>query len=194
MATPLEIAEAEARAAWCEPHRHYHDERHLDACLSALDGVALAERERRVLRWALLWHDAVYDPAAPDNEERSAAWARASLRAAGVAEDEAAEVARLILLTKGHRVEGGDRLGALMVSIDLAVLGAEEEAYDAYAADIRREYAHVPEEAWRKGRGAVLASLLAADPLYPEPGARAALEAQARANISRELAALSPTG
>ena len=183
-------AELRARAAYAGPGRHYHGEEHLDDCLRKLEQVELAERERRLLRWAILWHDAVYDPRRGDNEERSAELAERELTACGVAAAEAQEVARLVRLTKGHRVEPGDRLGAILVSIDLSILGADADAYRAYAEAVRREYAQVPDEAWRSGRCAVLNHLLAADPLFPDPDFRDALEARARANIQSELSAL----
>jgi predicted metal-dependent HD superfamily phosphohydrolase len=184
-------AELRARAAYAEPNRHYHDERHLDDCLRQLDEVHdLPERERRILRWAILWHDCVYDPQRTDNEERSAERAFGELSACGIAVSDAAEVAQLIRLTKGHRVEEGDGLGAVLVSIDLSILGADPERYQSYAADVRREYAHLTDEEWRAGRAAVLKRLIAADPLYPEPLLRDALEAQARQNMGAELSRL----
>ncbi len=97
---------------------------------------------------------------------------------------------RLILLTKDHKVAEGDRLGALIVSIDLAILGADPNRYQAYARDVRQEYAHVPEEAWRAGRTAVLKSLMADGPVFADPAFSATLEDQARTNMSDELRSL----
>ena len=185
-------AELRARAAYAEPGRRYHDRRHLDDCLTKLEGVAdLSERERRLLHWAILWHDAVYDPRRQDNEERSAELAAKELSACGVDPSDAAEVSRLILLTKGHKPEPGDSLGALLVSIDLSILGSPSDEYEAYAQAVREEYAHVPDDAWQVGRAAVLRSLLAAGPLYADERFRGALEAQARDNMEAELRSLS---
>lgn len=184
-------AELKARADYAAPGRHYHDERHLDDCLWRLDQIqGLAEAERRLLRWAILWHDSVYEPTRTDNEELSAERAFGELTGCGVAGETAAEVARLIRLTKDHRVDPGDRLGAILVSIDLSILGADPERYRSYAADVRREYAHVGDEAWRAGRAAVLKRLLEANPLYPEPSLGAELEVQARRNMEEELSSL----
>ena len=184
-------AELRARAAYAEPGRHYHCERHLDDCLRHADQVhELTEHERRLLNWAILWHDAIYDPERSDNEERSAELARRELTTCGVEPESADEVARLIRLTAGHRAEEGDRLGALLVSIDLAVLGSDPEDYRAYAAAVRREYSHLPDAAWRSGRSDVLRHLLASDPLFPDPRFRAAFERQARQNMAEELRAL----
>jgi len=87
-------------------------------------------------------------------------------------------------------VAPGDRIGALMVSIDLSILGADPADYDAYAAAVRREYAHVPEEAFRAGRARVMKHFLAAEAIYADPAFAARLETQARANIEREIRAL----
>jgi predicted metal-dependent HD superfamily phosphohydrolase len=182
--TCLVEAELRARSAYAEPHRRYHTERHLDDCLRQLEQVLdLMAQERRMLRWAILWHDAVYDPARRDNEERSADLACRELTACGVDEDTSGEVRRLILLTKGHRADESDRLGALLVSIDLSILGSDEARYREYVSGVRQEYAHVPEDAWRTGRAAVLRHLLDADPLYPDPTFRDRL-------VEQELKAL----
>lgn len=184
-------AELRARAAYGEPHRRHHDERHLDDCLLLLDRVHdLSDDERRTLRWAILWHDAIYDPARNDNEERSAELAYRELAGCGVDEDARSEVRRLILLTKDHRADERDRIGALLVSIDLSVLGSDEARYRDYVSGVRQEYAHVSDADWRVGRAAVLGRLLDADPLYPDPTFSARFEAKARRNMAQELKAL----
>lgn len=181
----------ELEAAYAEPHRRYHTRAHIEACLKLLDQVeGLDANARRLLGWAIWWHDAVYDPRAADNEARSAERARLALAAEGASQPEQAEVARLILLTAGHQVPAGDRLGAILVSIDLAILGATPAVYDAYSQAVREEYAHVPEPAWRAGRAAVLQRFLDAPVIFPDPALRDRFEDQARANLRRELAAL----
>ncbi|HXH53209.1 MAG TPA: hypothetical protein VNH53_07260 [Sphingomicrobium sp.] len=184
-------AELRARAAYAEPGRHYHDQRHLDDCLAQLDTLHdLSDRDRLLLSWAILWHDAVYEPRRRDNEERSAELAHREMVACGVPQQDAAEVARLIRLTQSHKADSSDRLGALMVSIDLSILGADPDRYRAYVQGVRREYAHVPDAMWQAGRSELLKRFLAADPLYPDPGYRERLEAQARGNMQEELSSL----
>lgn len=178
-------------AAYGEPHRRYHTRRHVEQCLDLLAARrGLTDDERRVLTWAIWWHDAVYDPSAGDNEARSAELARRDLPALGATPDEVAEVARLVQLTAGHETAPGDQLGAVMVSIDLAILGAPAADYDAYVAQVRAEYAHVAEPLWRQGRGRALQRFLDAPVIYPDPELRRSRETQARANLRRELAAL----
>ncbi len=179
------------RQAYLEPHRRYHTLVHIEDCLARLAATpGLDDRERGLLVQAIWWHDAVYDPLRPDNEARSADLARQALAAADASEADIAEVERLILLTKGHTVEAGDRLGALMVSIDLSILGAEPAAYAAYARAIREEYAAVPDEVYRAGRARVLEAFLTAPTLFPDPAFAQALDAPARRNLAAEIDSL----
>lgn len=179
-------------AAYAEPHRRYHTRAHIEACLALLDRVDdLSEADRRLLTFAIWWHDAVYDPTRADNETASADMARRDLAARGEPAPVADEVARLVLLTRGHAVDPADRRGALMVSIDLAVLGAAPAVYDAYVAGVRAEYGFVPEPAFRVARARILQRFLDADAIFPDPVFRARFEARARANIARELSTLS---
>jgi predicted metal-dependent HD superfamily phosphohydrolase len=189
---PAGATKARLRAAYQEPQRRYHDMSHISDCLQDLAAVSgLADETRLRLAYAIWWHDVVYDPTRNDNEAASADLAQRDLAALGESPETCAEVARLIALTAGHQVGEDDPEGALLVSIDLAILGRPPEAYDAYARAIREEYAHVPDAFFRPGRAGVLKRMLEAQPLYPDPGYRVRLEAQARANLEREIAELS---
>jgi predicted metal-dependent HD superfamily phosphohydrolase len=123
---------------------------------------------------------------APTNEELSA-----QLAEAHVGPDIAREVGRLIRLTRTHEVERSDRLGAILISIDLSILGAEPARYDAYAAAIRKEYAHVPDGDYRAGRAKVLSQFAARPFIFPDAGFAEKYDRQARENLARELASLS---
>ncbi len=177
-------------AAYTEPHRHYHTLAHVADCLRELAGADVDAAGRALLTAAIWWHDAVYDPTRVDNEEQSAALAERHVAETGLDPGHGPEVARLVRLTKGHAVEPGDRLGALLVSIDLAILGRPEPEYDAYAEAIRAEYAHVPDALYRAGRAGVLRRFLEAPAIYADPGFGARYEAQARRNLAREIARL----
>jgi predicted metal-dependent HD superfamily phosphohydrolase len=170
-----------------EAHRRYHTIGHVAAVLDALDLLG-AGREARLAAW---YHDAVYDPTATDNEARSARLAAAVLPGLGVDDRTVTEVARLVELTKTHDVtELHDTAGAALVDADLSILGADERTYDTYAAGVRAEYAHVPDDLWRAGRPAVLRTFAERPALFHTAAARARWEAPARANLARELAAL----
>lgn len=178
-------------ARYGEPHRRYHTMAHIEDCLAQVaTSVDLTDDQRELLEAAIWFHDAVYDPARGDNEAESARLARDRLTVACAPEPFIKDIERLILLTAGHSVEPGDRLGARLVSIDLSILGAGPERYDAYARAIREEYAHVPEPAWRAGRAMVMGRFLEPPRLYPDPVWAERYETLARANIRREIDAL----
>jgi len=177
---------------WSEPHRRYHTLDHLAAVLAVVDRYAGLARDADAVRLAGWFHDAVYDPRAGDNEERSAALAEVELRLTGAA-SRAAETARLVRLTADHAVAAGDANGALLADADLAILAATPADYDRYAEAIRAEYAHVPDGAFRAGRSAVLEALAGLPSLYRVVPERADWEARAHANLARELQVLRPS-
>ncbi|WP_328420935.1 metal-dependent phosphohydrolase [Micromonospora sp. NBC_00389] len=183
-------------ARWREPHRHYHTAVHLTAVLDVVDRHAGLADRADLVRLAAWCHDVVYDPrAAGDaNERDSATLAETVLTELGVPAPAVAEVRRLVLLTAWHVVAPGDRDGELLCDADLAVLAAPPATYDRYAAAIRREYAHVPEPAFRVGRAMVLTGLLALPALFRLPPLAGRWEQPARNNLRRELATLTAAG
>jgi predicted metal-dependent HD superfamily phosphohydrolase len=176
-------------AAWSEPHRRYHDLNHLAAVLGLVDELAAAAADPDVVRLAVWYHDVVYDPRRPDNEQVSAERARVGLRGL-VAEDRLAGVVRLVLLTAGHDPDPGDADGAVLCDADLAVLASEPEHYAVYASAIREEYGHLSDAEFTAGRIAVLERLLALPELYRVPAVAAEWTPRARTNLAAELALL----
>jgi predicted metal-dependent HD superfamily phosphohydrolase len=180
---------AELWARWSEPHRRYHTRTHLRAVLDAVDELAAEAGDATAVRLAAWFHDAVYDGRPGWDEERSAQLAQARLPACGVPSGQVAEAARLVRLTAAHdRLRDGDANGAVLCDADLAVLG--RPGYEEYARAIRQEYAHVPDEAFRKGRAQVLRRLLAVPALYRTPRARRLWQERAVRQLTAELAAL----
>jgi predicted metal-dependent HD superfamily phosphohydrolase len=173
-------------AAYSEPQRHYHTLQHLRECLELWQEVRhLAERPAEV-EVALWFHDAIYDPTRHDNEERSADWAQQSVAGAGLRDDVAARVHALVMATRHDAVpEDGD--ARLLVDVDLAILGAAPERFDAFDAQVRREYAHVPEAGFRVGRSSVLRGFLQRPQLYATESFRRRFEARARENLARAI-------
>jgi predicted metal-dependent HD superfamily phosphohydrolase len=181
---------AAVAANYSAPERHYHTLDHVRDVLDTVTSLWGTAEPPPALLLAAWLHDVVYDTHAADNEERSADHARALLRPLGLSEGLLDEAARLILLTKGHRADAGDRAGQVLLDADLAVLGADEAAYDRYAAAIRREYAWVPEADYRAGRSRVLEDFLRRPRVYHTEEMHARAEALARANLRREIALL----
>ena len=170
-----------------EPHRRYHTLEHIEEMLEVADRLA-ASGEVTCAVWL---HDVIYDPMRPDNEERSAAFARKLLPGLGAPPTVVAEVVRLVETTAGHEPEDGDDNGQVLADADLAILGTPTDRYQRYRRDVRAEYAHLSDDDWRRGRGAVVRSFLERDALYHATQLRDERELRARENLRAELAALS---
>jgi predicted metal-dependent HD superfamily phosphohydrolase len=189
---PLEGSDTvrdELMAAYADPSRGYHDSRHLTEVLDRLDELANADAgfDRLAVALAAWFHDAVYD-GRPEAEERSAAWAETAL--AALEPELVGEVARLVRLTETHHPAPDDANGGALSDADLAILAAPPDRYAAYVADVRREYAHVPDDDFRAGRAAVLSDLLAKPRLFHTDHAQEHWEPAARANVEAELTRL----
>ncbi|MEN3538565.1 metal-dependent phosphohydrolase [Microbispora sp. ZYX-F-249] len=181
---------AELAARWAEPHRRYHTTAHLRAVLTAIEPLAAQAEDPTAVRLAAWFHDAVYDGRPGWDEERSAQLARARLPACGLPAERVREVARLVRLTAGHAYEPGDVNAAVLCDADLAILAAPPGAYAAYTRAVREEYRHVPDDAFRAGRAAVLRELLGKPRLFGTPAGRDLWERRARENLAGELARL----
>jgi predicted metal-dependent HD superfamily phosphohydrolase len=134
----------------------------------------------------------VYDPNGTDNEARSARLAEEVLRGLRVPDALVDEVARLVELTATHDPDPGDLDGAALCDADLAVLASGPEEYRRYVEGVRREYQHLDDAQFARGRTEVLRRLLARDSLFTTELGRAEWEAPARANVERELRSLAP--
>ncbi|HEX7186957.1 MAG TPA: metal-dependent phosphohydrolase [Actinomycetes bacterium] len=175
---------------WTESHRAYHDLAHLDEVLRRVDLLEPEADRPDTVRLAAWFHDVIYDPTAPDNEERSAEVATTVLQGIGLDADLVADVARLVRLTATHDVAADDRDGAVLCDADLAVLAATAVRYESYVEGVRREYAHLDDETFARGRAAVLRSLLDRPVLFRTAFGRQEWEDAARANAGAELARL----
>jgi len=184
-----EAVEADLLRRYAEPHRRYHDVRHLYDVLDAVEMLVVHADDPDDVRLAAWFHDAVYDPAATDNEERSALLAAATLPP-----PRAERVARLVRLTAHHTPAPGDADGAVLCDADLAILAAPEQRYSSYAADVRAEYDHLPEEEFTSGRARIVAGLLQRHRVYATDTAYRLWEGPARHNLRRELDRLTAPG
>lgn len=177
-------------AAYGEPGRGYHDTTHLAEVLAHVTALRDDADDLEVVLLAAWFHDAVYQ-GREDDEEQSARLAETTLAEAGIDPVTVAEVARLVRTTAHHRPAADDRNGAVLCDADLAILAADEGRYADYVAGVRREHAHLDDEAFGRGRAAVLRDLMAKPHLFHTPAARERWEARGRHNVARELADLS---
>jgi predicted metal-dependent HD superfamily phosphohydrolase len=176
--------------------RRYHDLRHVrwvvrHACdLARTHSLPDPDIDRLVA--AACFHDAVYDARRHDNEARSAGLAARALAELGWRAASIDQVATMILATAAHTsdVATTDETTAVLLAADLGVLATEPARYDDYVRAVRREYAHLDDDAWRSGRAAFARSMLDRAAIFPPALGLDTWERRARANLTAELAAV----
>lgn len=173
---------------YSEPHRYYHTLKHIEDCLQKLAEVEHLCDDLKSLQLAIFYHDFIYFPKRKDNEEKSAEHAYKLLQSNS--EKTAAKVRDLILLTRhpSSPVTGDEHL---LLDIDLSILGANEEEYQSYEENIRKEFIHVPKLLYKIGRSKLLKKFLKQKRIYHSDYFNSRYETQARINLEKALKNLS---
>lgn len=171
--------------AYAETQRYYHSQQHIAECLAEFDGAKHLAQDPAAVELALWFHDAVYDPKAGDNEERSAAIAVSCLEAGGQSKL-AAKVSTLVMATKSHRTENVPDAG-LLVDVDLSILGKSEQRFSEYEAQIREEYHWVPGPVFKLKRAEILQGFLDRKRIYTTDLFASKYEETARRNLENSI-------
>lgn len=190
-----DATKAELTALYRADDRHYHGIRHIEALLGLLAEYHAQFADREAVEAVIWFHDAIYDSRRKDNEALSAALAAERLHG-HVDAPRLARIVKMIEATATHQVPDFDDATArndtaLLLDMDLSILGAPAETFDAYEDAVRREYGWVSDADWRAGRGAVLRNFLVRPRIFHTDIFIARFEARARANMERSLAKLS---
>jgi len=173
-------------ALYSQPHRHYHNLRHISECLREFDSARQLARELVAVELAVWFHDAIYDTHAGDNEERSAELAKRSIREAGGSAASCDAVAALVLATKAHDPWLHPD-APLLVDVDLSILGKPEPRFQEYEAQIRHEYEWVPDATFAAKRAEILERFLARERIYSTESFFSKYEQRARLNIRNSI-------
>jgi predicted metal-dependent HD superfamily phosphohydrolase len=184
----------ELAALYQAADRHYHGLAHIEAMLALAAEYRHLLHDPEAVEAAIWFHDAIYDSRANDNEAKSAELAEKRL-AGRVGPHRLARVAAMISATATHQLppfrdENALDDAALLLDMDLAILGAEPAVFDAYEKAVRLEYGWVEEPMWRAGRSAVLQNFIARPHIFNTQIFRDRFEARARENLDRSLRAL----
>lgn len=147
--------------------------------------------KKKIAGLALLYHDAIYDPASPTNEQDSANLF-AQILSDRLTEKEVALGRQIILDTKGHQLSSNYSLAqksdaALCLDLDLSILGQAPKEYQQYCQAVQKEYDFVPPALFREGRIDFLKKMLGLKQLYHSPLFQLHFERRARQNMQAEL-------
>lgn len=185
---------------YSSPVRHYHTLKHIEHLLRLTDQHQL--RRPLIVSMAIFFHDIIYDPRAPDNEEKSAAMFAQFADEAGFMQQHDVELVKhYVMETKRHDHQHDplaeeDRDLDLFLDADLAILGSSSDDYDRYTVQVRKEYSHLSDAAFKSGRSAFLSKMLAllssetGMTIFRNTDMRQRLEMPAIDNMRRELQVL----
>ncbi|MDX8527627.1 hypothetical protein RFM68_24300 [Mesorhizobium sp. MSK_1335] len=185
---------SELAALYQAEDRHYHGLAHIEAMLAQATEYRHLLHDPEAIEAAIWFHDAVYDSRAKDNEAKSAALAESKL-AGRTRPERLARILAMINATATHQLppfedKNAASDAALFLDMDLSILGAGPDIFDAYEKAVRLEYGWVEEPMWRAGRAAVLKSFLARPHIFHTSEFRQRFETRARTNLERSRAAL----
>jgi len=169
--------------------RHYHTFEHLEHMLALAVEVRDSLSDEDMFSFAIFNHDIIYKIQRKDNEEQSAKLAKERLLKLGVDEKRAEHCKQLIESTETNDPKGMPDSDYLN-DIDLAILGAPQEAYKEYTLKIRKEFSIYPDFLFNPGRKNVLNHFLEREYIYQTSYFRERLEQQARENILEEITLL----
>jgi len=181
-AAPPPDAFSQLVAMYSEPHRHYHNLRHIAECLNQFDSAKQLASNPAAVELAIWFHDAIYDTRAGDNEERSAKFAVEWLRKANASVKLVTAVEQLVLATKTH--DASLHVDApLLVDVDLSILAQSFDRFWEYERAIREEYDWVETSMFNAKRTEILDRFLKRERIYVTDFFFDRMEAQARANL-----------
>lgn len=168
--------------------RHYHNLSHIQNMLSLSEIVRDSIIDHTSFLFAIWYHDIIYKPTRKDNEEKSAILAEKRLKTLNIDEKSSKTIYNLIISTKKHEIILAEHKdNALLLDIDLSILGSDWDTYQNYIQNIRKEYAMYPNFMYKKGRKKVLHHFLERKTLYFTEVFQNKFEEQARQNLLKEI-------
>lgn len=145
-----------------EPWRKYHTLRHVLELIHAAKEHSQTELPIET-HLAIWFHDCVYDPRSPVNEEESVSVFEEFADKINLPMDIRQNVVRAIRYTKKHTQFISDECTpewiCVFLELDLGILASVPERYQEYKSQIRREFSHFDDERFREGRRQFLESI-----------------------------------
>ena len=170
------------------PHRFYHNFTHIEKLLALYHDLADRWEHPVEVYLAFLYHDAVYEYGAKDNEEQSARVAQKEIRThLSHHHINVDMVMTLIRHTANHgslRAEDLNEEEKLFLDCDMSIVGSSFEDFCIYERQIEQEYTQVyPRFLYRIGRKKFRKTLLRAPRIFFSEYFHHWLDARARKNL-----------
>jgi len=177
---------------YSEKHRAYHNPHHLYDIFIKLEKQKEQINDLPAIQFAIWYHDIIYQPLSKQNEEKSAMLCAKRLDEMGFESSFKEKVFKLICSTKRHDLEAWESKAdqtdnAILLDLDLSILGTDQKSYQSYIQQIRQEYKIVPTFLYQRGRKKVLRHFLEQDRIFKTALFFEQYEQVARENIAMEL-------
>lgn len=161
-----------------EPHRHYHNTKHLHDCYIKFETHQHLIKDKYAVQLAIWFHDCMYNPMSNINEQLSLKYYQSILNDDPLVVD-------MILSTERHIPLTSNPDLLYFLDIDLSILGANKLSFKKYEDNIRKEYSHVSDEDYKKGRAEILEKFLKREYIFYTKEFREKFEKKSRRNISQ---------
>lgn len=175
-----------------EEHRHYHNLHHIEHLLFLAGEHKTIINNYDIFRFAIWFHDIIYDPKKRINEEMSADKAFTILSYFSLPIKSIEEVAAMIIKTR-HQISISEYESEdvhFFLDCDLEILASDRERFDEYRSQIRQENLWVGDK-YNQLRSDFLNEMLNKEFIYHSETGREKWENKARENIKYELQNLS---
>lgn len=172
-----------------ENGRHYHTLAHLEHIYESLLPVQRRIQDWTIIIFSIAYHDVIYNPQRPDNEEKSAQYAQVRMSHIGLEPERVRRCEEHILSTRRHE-QSHDNDTNFFIDADLSILGSPADRYNAYAKNIRKEYEPYPDSVYIPGRKKVIQHFLQMRNIFKTAYFIDKFENVARRNLQNELSHL----
>lgn len=166
--------------------RPYHNLDHIMYCQRKYSEFMISEGSMpdALIDVAIWFHDIVYIPGMAYNEEKSCDLFD-KLLGHNLIRSAREDIRRMILATK-HNFPPRDEMEALIMDLDMAILGDEPEIFRKYENDVKQEYLKLySEEEYDAGRKEFIQNLVAQKFIYHTDYFHERYEIPARLNLAK---------
>lgn len=180
-----------------EPHRHYHNLNHILDLLGEYERYCADTHNvigRDEIKYAIWWHDAIYNPYSSKNEENSAKLFRKSIPK-DLLNGAVDRIEDMIKATAYHtqdqefknKYAHHNRCKMVMLDLDLHGLGAPYNDFVVAGDNIKREFSFVPRLTFMSNRVKFFQEMLKRKRIFYTDYFYNKYEAQARDNMQKDI-------
>jgi pantetheine-phosphate adenylyltransferase len=186
---------------YSEPHRFYHSVDHLLFLLKQITQLKFYKMQNKmnneefddnclIFTLFCFFHDIEYTIGSKSNEDDSVKVFKDYAKNVSIDSNIKNKVIEAILLTKNHKLKSNEWIVNFCLDCDLMILLAEEEKFQTYCEQIRKEYAIFPDDVYNVKRIEFLSDMLDVYPFVCSRLHDDTLKHRYKTNINNAILAL----